>query len=170
MTPPKANLYRFVPHHGIGTLVTHVAEGTDPSLAHITPIYQSAAFRFPDVATGAGIISGEKPGYYYTRLDNPNYEQFADKLAVLEGLDLLRAQPGRPVREVVAAGLCASGMAAISTTVMAKVRAGDTLLVQKDLYGNAYNFFDGLAPRLGLNVVWVSDLLADLEQALQMAS
>ncbi len=63
------------PKHGIGTLVTHYGEMNNPINAHVMPIYQTSAFVFPDVATGASIFKGETPGYIYTRLDNPNLEQ-----------------------------------------------------------------------------------------------
>ena len=81
------------PKHGIGTLVTHYGEMNNPINAHVMPIYQTSAFVFPDVATGASVFKGETPGYIYTRLDNPNLEQLAAKIAMLEGLDLLRANP-----------------------------------------------------------------------------
>ncbi len=67
------------PDHGIGTLVTHVTEMLNPLNTHVTPIYQTSAFVFPDVQTGAGRFKGEEPGYIYTRLNNPNLEQLACK-------------------------------------------------------------------------------------------
>jgi methionine-gamma-lyase len=118
-------------------------------------------FSFPDVSTGRGIISGTQPGFYYTRLSNPNQAQLARKIAVLEGLDLLRAAPERPEDEVVAGRVFASGMAAISAVILARARAGDTLLVQENLYGNTYNLLAEIAPRMGLNVVWVADASPD---------
>ena len=59
------------PRHGIGTLVTHVAEMRNPLNAHVTPIYQTSTFNFPDVETGAARFKGEDPGYIYTRLTTP---------------------------------------------------------------------------------------------------
>jgi methionine-gamma-lyase len=48
-----------------------------------------------------------------------------------------------------------SGMAAISAAVMARVKAGESVIVQRELYGNAYRFFNEVAPRIGIDVVWV---------------
>ena len=90
------------PKQGISTLVNHAAEGIDPNHAHVTPIYQTSSFSFPDVDTGAGIFRKETPGYYYTRVAGPNLRQLAEKVSVLEGLDLLRAEPQRPLEEVAA--------------------------------------------------------------------
>ena len=74
-------MYQFSASHNIGTLVTHVGEDEDPLHPHVTPIYQTSTFNFPDVATGAGIVARTQPGYYYTRLGNPNLEHLARKLA-----------------------------------------------------------------------------------------
>ena len=92
----------FDPKFGLSTLVTHVAEGNDPLHAHVMPIYQTSTFGFENVAASAAIFEHEAPGYVYTRLNNPNQQQLAEKIAVLEGLDLLRAQPTRKPEEVVA--------------------------------------------------------------------
>ncbi len=50
------------PNQGIGTLVNHVAEGDNAHYAHVTPIYQTSTFGFPDVATGAKRRGISTPG------------------------------------------------------------------------------------------------------------
>jgi methionine-gamma-lyase len=69
----------FHPEHGLSTLVNHVAEGEHPYHAHLSPIYQTSTFGFPDVATGAAIFKGEDPGYTYTRIKNPNQVSWQKK-------------------------------------------------------------------------------------------
>jgi methionine-gamma-lyase len=145
------------PKHGIGTLVNHVAEGGDPLCAHITPIYQTSTFRFPDVDSGAARFRGEEDGYIYTRYDNPNLRQAAAKIAALEGLDLLRAQPGKALEEVVGARMFASGMAAITAAVLGRVKGGGTIVAQESLYGATYNFLRDIAPQYGIRVAWVKE-------------
>lgn len=145
------------PEQGLSTLVNHVAEGHNPHHAHVTPIYQTSTFSFPDVATGASIFKGEEEGYVYTRLANPNQAQLAAKYAVLEGLDLLRSQPDRPVEDVVDAHLFATGMAAVTAAILARVKSGQTIIAQEALYSATYNFLHDLAPRYGIQVVWLSD-------------
>lgn len=148
-------MIHFQPRHGISTIVNHAEEGHNPEHAHIMPIYMTSTFSFPDVATGAAIVAGEQPGYVYSRMDNPNIHQLARKYALLEGLDLIRAQPSRSVDELVSARVFASGMAAISTAILSVVSTGDTILSQRALYGNTFSFMHELAPRLGIQVVWV---------------
>ncbi len=142
---------------GLSTLVLHYGEGRDPKHAHVTPIYQTATFSFPDTATGAAIYKGEQPGYTYTRTTNPNPLHYARKIALLESLDLMRTRPGEPLDQVVAGKAFSSGMAAISAAVLGRAKVGETLIVQQSLYSNAYNFFNEMAPRLGINVVWLKD-------------
>ncbi|NPV76431.1 MAG: PLP-dependent transferase [Anaerolineae bacterium] len=144
-------------HFGISTLVTHVAEGEDPLHAHVSPIYQTSTFGFENVDHSAAIFQPDKPGYFYTRLGNPNQSQAARKIAVLEGLDLLRAQPGRPEEEIVSGLLFSSGMAAITSAILARVRAGQTIIAQEALYSATYGFLSKLAPRYGVRVVWLRD-------------
>lgn len=148
----------FSPEHGLGTLVMHFAEGDNPLHAHVTPIYQTSAFSFPDVETAQAIYRGDQPGYTYTRTGNPNVDQFSRKVALLEALDLLRARPGSPLEELAAGKAFASGMAAISSAILARVRSGETILVQQSLYSNAYNFLSQTAPRLGIQVIFVEDV------------
>jgi len=143
--------------HGLGTLVTHFGEGDHPLHAHVTPIYQTSTFGFPDVATGAAIIKGDLPGYFYSRTTNPNPDHFSRRIAMLEALDMLREQPGATVDDIVAGKAFASGMAAISSAILARARAGEVIVAQESLYGNAYNFLHEIAPRLGIQVVWVKD-------------
>jgi methionine-gamma-lyase len=156
----ELNMYDFSPHHGLGTLVSHFAEGENSLNAHVTPIYQTSTFGFSDVASGKAIYQGEQPGYVYTRLANPNAEQFASKVALLEAVDLLRTRPGSQVDEVVAAKAFTSGMAAISSAILARAKAGETIIAQEVIYSNVFNFLQEIAPRTGINVVWVKDTSA----------
>lgn len=145
------------PRQGISTLMNHVGEGAHAEYAHVMPIYQTSTFGLGDVARGAAMFAGEVPGYSYTRLSNPNQEQTAEKIAVLEGLDLLRAAPGRPVSEVVRAQLFSSGMAAVSSAIIGRVQKGETLIVQTSLYAGTFAFLKDFAPRFGIEVVWLTD-------------
>jgi methionine-gamma-lyase len=147
----------FEYQQGLGTLATHVGEGENPYHAHITPLYQTSTFSFPDVATGAALFRGEEAGYIYTRLGNPNLAQLAEKIAVLEGIDLLRANPSLPVQDVVQGEVFGSGMAAITSAILARVKPGDTVIAQDALYSATYTFLHDLSERCGFRVVWLID-------------
>ena len=153
---------------GMSTLAVHVGEGQDPLHAHVTPIYQTSTFSFPDVATGAALFAGEREGYVYTRIGNPNAKHLARKIAALEAYDLMRQHPDKTLDELVAGWVLSTGMGAVSTTVMSVVQAGETVIAQHVVYGGTFEFLHNIAPRLGINVVWVKgDSLESWEQAFE---
>ena len=152
---------RLPPDAGLSTIVTHYLEGDHPYHAHIMPIFQTSTFGFPDAATAQAVFRGDMPGYLYTRAANPNADQVAQKYAYLEGLDIIRDHPETAPEDLVYGRLFASGMAAISSAVLARAGAGDTVITQRHLYGNAYRFFNEVAPRFGIQVVWLDDLSAE---------
>src|SRR6185312_2571770 len=95
------------------------------------PIFQSAMFEY------AGETSYHNLGYI--RLNNtPNHKALHTKLAALEGAE--------------AALITASGMAAISTTLLTVLSAGDHLLAQSTLYGGTQDLITHDFPRLGIAV------------------
>ena len=156
--------------YGLSTLVNHFAEGGYPHRAHVMPIYQTSLFSFPDHATGVAIYDGSMEGYTYTRAGNPNVDHFARKVARLEALDLLDEQEGDQLDELAAGKAFASGMSAISSAILARMKAGETIIAQESLYSNAYNFLSKIAPRMGIEVVWVKDTTADGWQAALQAN
>jgi len=153
----EQEMYQYSANHSISTLVTHVGEEENPHHTHVTPIYQTSTFNFPDVATGAGIVARTEPGYYYTRLGNPNLEQLAHKIAVLEGLDLLRNRPDADPASLVRGQVFGSGMAAITAVLLSLLKAGDTVIAQEAVYSATFTFLKEIAPSLGIQVVWVRD-------------
>ncbi|NIM94912.1 MAG: aminotransferase class I/II-fold pyridoxal phosphate-dependent enzyme [Anaerolineales bacterium] len=150
-------MQRFSREHGMSTIVNQACERTDPLNAHIMPIYQTSLFRFPDFASAEAIYSGDQDGFTYTRTDNPNVKQLGDKYALLEGLDLLRAAPDERPEDVIAGLVFASGMAAITSGILARVHEGESILAQRSLYSGTFGFFDEIAPRLGIRVIWVDE-------------
>lgn len=146
---------------GLTTFLTHYTEGENAENAHITPIYQNSVFAFDSTDSGAAIAGGEKPGYYYTRLNNPNHQQLAKKLAALEAWDLLRQDNQKSPDEIVGGLVFASGMAAVTAAVLASAHSGETMLTQTALYDGTYLFLKNLAPQYGINVVWVDDNTPD---------
>lgn len=142
---------------GLNTFLTHYTEFENPQNAHLPPIYQNSVFTFKDTESGAAIAGGEAPGYYYTRLNNPNHQQLAQKLAALEAWDLIRQHPDADPESLAGGLVFATGMAAVTAAILACVSAGETVLAQAALYDGTYLFLNNLAPRYGINVVWVTD-------------
>jgi methionine-gamma-lyase len=151
-------MYHFSANHSIGTLAIHVGEDNNPYNSHVSPIYQTSTFNFPDVATGAGIIARTEPGYYYTRIANPNLDHLARKIAVLEGLDLIRQKPQANPDSLVAGQVFSSGMAAITALLLSLLKKGDTIIAQEAVYSATFTFLKEIAPTLGIQVAWVRDV------------
>ncbi|HPF46127.1 MAG TPA: PLP-dependent transferase [Emcibacteraceae bacterium] len=135
-------------------MVNHVGEGSHDKHSHVMPIYQTSTFGFENVDEGADIFAGRKKGYAYTRTHNPNMDHLANKIAYMEGIDLIRANPDKAPNELVMGKVTSSGMGATSAAVLARIGAGDKAIVQMGLYGNTFKFFNELAPRLGITVIW----------------
>lgn len=144
-------------YKGLSTFLTHYTESDHGENAHISPIYQNSVFVFKDTESGSAIAAGEAPGYYYSRLNNPNHQQLARKLAALEAWDLIRQDPQADPESLAGGLVFASGMAAVTAAVLAAVQAGGTLLTQAALYDGTYLLFKNLLPKYGIEVVWVTD-------------
>jgi methionine-gamma-lyase len=154
---------------GMSTLVNHIGEGGHALNAHVMPLYQTSTFRFPDTDAGAAIFQGAE-GYVYTRWENPNSDQVAEKIAALEGIDLWRDSPDRPLAEICAARMVSSGMAAITTALLAKVKAGQKIIAHESLYSATYQFFRDLPAHYGIEVIWTEGTdLASWEHAFAKA-
>ena len=120
-----------VQSNNIETKLIHCGE-PQPRLngAVVLPIYQSAMFEY----------SGEQ-SYHdikYIRLNNtPNHIAVQEKLASLENAE--------------AALVASSGMAAITTTLLAILSSGDHFLIQNGIYGGTHNFITDDLPQLGIS-------------------
>ena len=95
-------------------------EAADPHGALSPPIYQSAVYRFADAAEAEAVHEGERPGYVYGRTGTPTQAALERAAAELEGAG--------------AALATASGMAALSLSLLGLLRAGDHLVAARSLY------------------------------------
>lgn len=107
----------------------------DGARAHVPPIHLSTVFEFAGVDEMRRTFTGERPAWIYGRYGNPTVDLVERHVAALEGAE-------------AALGL-ASGMAAISTALLAILQAGDRILAAADLYGGTRNLF-GILERLGI--------------------
>ncbi|MGB3606342.1 O-acetylhomoserine aminocarboxypropyltransferase/cysteine synthase family protein [Psychroserpens sp.] len=105
------------------------------------PIYQSTAYVFDDSDDAAGRFNLSVPGFIYTRLNNPTNDILEQRIAELEG--------------GIAAVATASGTAAISTTLLTLLRAGDHIVASSSLYGGTYNLLSVTLPRHGITTTFV---------------
>ena len=140
------------PISGFSSLAIHAGHEQDPNYAHLTPIYASSTYVFDEAEQGMRRFSGEEPGYIYSRWGNPNMTEAEEKIAAMETFGVTDAE-GTPLK--VKALLHASGMAAISTLLLANLKQGDKVLSHFSLYGGTQDLLNRLLPSLGMGSVIV---------------
>jgi cystathionine beta-lyase/cystathionine gamma-synthase len=102
------------------------------------PIYQTSTYRFESSEDAIRYAKGDDSVYVYTRYHNPTVNEVEDRLAWIEGAG--------------AAALFASGMAAISTAILAVTKSGEEIVSTPALYGGTYRFFRDELPKLNIGV------------------
>lgn len=124
------------------TLAVHAGQQVDPSTnARAVPIYQTTSYVFNDADHASNLFGLKEFGNIYTRIMNPTWDVFEQRIAALEG--------------GVAALATASGQAAITYSILNIARAGDEIISANSLYGGTYNLFSQTFPKLGINVTFV---------------
>ncbi|WP_299255820.1 O-acetylhomoserine aminocarboxypropyltransferase/cysteine synthase family protein [uncultured Aquimarina sp.] len=105
------------------------------------PIYQTTSYVFNDADHAANLFNLSEAGFIYTRLNNPTNDILEQRLAALEG--------------GIAAVVTASGTAAINTTLLTLLKAGDHIVASSSLYGGTYNLLNVTLPRFGITTTFV---------------
>lgn len=128
--------------HGVNTICIHTGELQDKEFqGAISPLYMSTSYAFDDVE------QKRYPRYFNT----PNQEALCKKIAALEHAE--------------DALIFGSGMAAISTAVMAFLEAGDHIILQNLLYGGTYNLIVRQFEKYGISYSFTESLEpADFEK------
>jgi O-acetylhomoserine (thiol)-lyase len=105
------------------------------------PIYQTSSYVFNNSDHAANLFGLAEAGFIYTRLNNPTNDILEQRLAKLEG--------------GIGAVVTASGTAAIATTFLTLLKAGDHIVASNSLYGGTYNLLKVTLPRLGITTTFV---------------
>ncbi|MGQ0738576.1 MAG: trans-sulfuration enzyme family protein [Bacteroidota bacterium] len=142
------------PLSGWGSVAVHGGHTQDPMYAHQVPIYASSTYVYDDAEQGMRRFSGQEEGYIYSRWGNPTMTEAEEKIAALETFGLNREVKGI---------LHASGMAAISTLMLATLKPGDKILTHYSLYGGTNELVNNILP--GLNITAIITDLRDLSKA-----
>ena len=144
--------YPIPPQTRFDTLALHAGQRPDPTTgARATPIYQTAAFVFPDTDYAIGLFNIERAGHVYSRLSNPTNAVLEERIAALEG--------------GVGSLAVASGQAAMQLAVMTLCSAGDHIVSSRSLYGGTHNLLDYTLPRFGINTTFVDPRSPDAFRA-----
>jgi len=112
-----------------------------PEGEHAEPIFATSSYVFDSAAHAAARFAGDSPGNVYSRYTNPTVRAFEERLAALEGAEACVAT--------------ASGMAAILSTCMAHLKAGDHVICSRDVFGTTRTLFAKYLAGFGVEVSFV---------------
>ena len=113
----------------------------NPHNALNSPIAMSSTFCFDSVEDVQKVMNFQSNDYVYTRGNNPTLREFEEKMAQLEN--------------GTAAVAFASGMAAISSTLLSLLQPNDEVIAHKTLYGSSYNVIASLLPKYSVTSKFV---------------
>ncbi|MDR1976642.1 MAG: aminotransferase class V-fold PLP-dependent enzyme [Campylobacteraceae bacterium] len=108
------------------------------------PIYENAAYEFDSSEEFGEVSLGKIPKHVYSRSSNPTVEDFELHIKSLTN-----------ALGVLTLG---SGMAAVTTAILSLVKAGDSVITTKYLFGHTLSFFQNTLPNMGVNVKFVNVL------------
>ena len=124
------------------TLAVHAGQSPDPATgSRAVPIYQTAAYVFPDTDTAAALFNMEMPGHVYSRLSNPTVAVFEERMAALE--------------DGAGAIATASGQAALHLAIVTLVGQGGHIVASSSIYGGSHNLLAYTLPRFGITTTFV---------------
>ena len=137
------------------TLQLHAGQVVDATTkSRAVPIYQTTSFVFEDTQEGADLFALQKAGNIYTRITNPTTSAFEERIAALEG--------------GVGALATASGMAALTYTILGLAHAGDHVVAASTIYGGTFNLLKETLPRYGITTTFVDiDNLEEVEATIK---
>ena len=126
---------------GIDTLAIRAGIHRTAEGEHAEPIFATSSYVFENAAQAAARFGGDESGNVYSRYTNPTVRSFEERLAALEGAEACVGT--------------ASGMAAILSTAMALLKAGDHVVCSRDVFGTTTNLFGRYMAKFGVEVTFV---------------
>lgn len=111
-------------------------------------LFLTQSFAYPTMEAAEARFKGEDPGFIYSRFSNPTVAMFEQRMCLLEGAEAARAT--------------ASGMAAVTASLLAQLKAGDHVVSARALFGSCLYIIENLLPQLGISTTLVdgADLAA----------
>jgi len=99
-------------------------------------LFLTQGYVYDNSAQAEARFKGEDPGYQYSRFANPTVTMFEQRIAEFEGAEAARAT--------------ATGMAAVTLSLMGQVRAGDHVVASKAIFGSCLYVVEDYLPRYGV--------------------
>jgi O-succinylhomoserine sulfhydrylase len=109
---------------------------------HSVPVFETSSFVFGSAEEAKVVFADGQEGYIYSRFNNPNTDEFIEKMCALEGAD---------------SGIAtSSGMAAVFLSMAGILRAGDHILASRHLFGTTHSLIEQILPKWGITHSYVN--------------
>jgi O-succinylhomoserine sulfhydrylase len=142
---------------GLDTLAVRAGIERSQFGEHSEALYLTSSFVFKSAAEAAARFGNQQPGNIYSRFTNPTVTVFEQRLAALEGAECCIAT--------------ASGMAAILSTAMGLLKAGDHVVCSAGVFGATVQLFGTILKRFGIDTTFVSGTaVAEWQKAVRPAT
>jgi O-succinylhomoserine sulfhydrylase len=99
-------------------------------------LFLTQGYVYENSAQAEARFKGEDPGYQYSRFANPTVSMFEQRMAAFEGAEAARA--------------VATGMAAVTISLLGQLKAGDHVVASKALFGSCRYIVEEFLPRYGI--------------------
>jgi O-succinylhomoserine sulfhydrylase len=137
-----AQLQHILGSAHLDTLAVRAGQVRTAEGEHCEPIFTTSSYVFDDASSAAARFSGEQQGNVYSRYTNPTVRMFEQRIAALEGAP--------------SAVATASGMAAILSTFMALLSAGDHVVCSRSVFGTTTTLLSKYMAKFGVGVTFVA--------------
>lgn len=126
----------------LDTLAIRAGQARSPEGEHSEALFLTSSFVFDSAAQAAERFGGQQSGNVYSRYTNPTVRTFEQRIAALEGAE--------------AAVGTSSGMAAILSTCIALLQAGDHVLCSRSVFGTTTVLFNKFLQKFGITATFVA--------------
>ncbi|NKI16998.1 O-succinylhomoserine sulfhydrylase [Spongiibacter sp. KMU-166] len=131
----------------LDTLAVRAGQRRTAEGEHSEPIFTTSSYVFASAQEAADRFSGAQAGNVYSRYTNPTVRTFEERIAALEGAEMGVAT--------------ASGMAAILSTFVALLKAGDHIVCSRSVFGTTTVLLNKYLGKLGIGNTVVSPVDID---------
>ncbi len=132
---------------GFNTRAVRAGQVRSDEGEHSEAIFPTSSYIFQSAAQAAARFAQKEPGNIYSRFTNPTVRTFEERLAALEGGERCIAT--------------ASGMAAIFSTCLGLLKAGDHIVASQSLFGSTLTLFNTILSKFDIKTTFVN--LNDLD-------
>ncbi len=129
------------PKHRLATALIHAGRIRSNLDENAEALFLTSGFAYENAELAEAVFANQVQHYQYSRFANPTVAMLEGKLAAIEGAEVCRCT--------------ATGMAAVSSAMLAGLKAGDRVVAARALFGSCHWIVSTLLPQYGISTVFV---------------